>query len=157
MFKVVDAYTKDCVLNLHWNIYGQKQAGRVCNHYLTKILINKVGFEQSSVDNFVLCKVNVMYVFYTYESIFSGLYKYEVNQVIHYISGYKTQYHNRKRSSGFLGNKHWYQARGINQPYTTSPDWPNIGKYKRGENNEDEIKTRIKLLIVLKTHWFSRI
>ena len=105
-FKVLYSDTKCYVLKLHQNIHGHIQPGIFCNQYLTKILINKVGFEQSSVDNFVLCKVNVMYVFYTYESIFSGLYKYEVDQVIHYISGYKTQYHNRKISSGFLGNKH---------------------------------------------------
>jgi hypothetical protein len=34
--------TKDFVLQLHRNVYGQKQAGRVLNKFLTDILVNKV-------------------------------------------------------------------------------------------------------------------
>ena len=44
------------VLKIHRNIYGQKQAGRVWNKYLTNKLINKVGFKQSKVDECVFYK-----------------------------------------------------------------------------------------------------
>ena len=52
-FKVVDAGTKYYVLNFHRNIYKQKQAGRVGNHYLTKMLIQKFGFKKLSIDDCV--------------------------------------------------------------------------------------------------------
>ena len=41
---------KGLCLKLHQNIYIHKQAGIVWNHYLTKFLINKVVFKQSSGD-----------------------------------------------------------------------------------------------------------
>jgi hypothetical protein len=43
-FKIDEGNTKDFVLKLYRNIYGQKQAGRVWNKYLTDILVNKVRF-----------------------------------------------------------------------------------------------------------------
>ena len=89
MFKVVDAYTKEYFLNLHWNIYGQKQAGRVCNHYLTKILINKVGFKKSSVDNCVFYKGNLMYLLYTNGFILSVPHKDEVYKAVQGIQDEK--------------------------------------------------------------------
>ena len=42
--------TKDFVLQIYRNIYGQKKAGRVWNKYLVDKLINKLGFRQSKVD-----------------------------------------------------------------------------------------------------------
>jgi Reverse transcriptase (RNA-dependent DNA polymerase) len=45
--------TKDYVLKIHRNIYGQKQAGRVWNKYLANKLIHELGFKESKVDEFV--------------------------------------------------------------------------------------------------------
>jgi len=45
--------TNDYVLQIHRNIYGQKQAGRVWNMYFVDKLINKLGFRQSKVDKCV--------------------------------------------------------------------------------------------------------
>ena len=59
-FKVVDADKKDFVLKLHQNIIGKKQAGIFWNQYLTKFLINTVGFKQSSVDSFLFYNGNLM-------------------------------------------------------------------------------------------------
>ena len=78
--KLVDTDTKDYVLKLYQNIYGKKQAGIFCNQHLTKILINRVGFKQSSVYYFIFYKLNVMYVLYTYELILDRRYKYEVKK-----------------------------------------------------------------------------
>jgi hypothetical protein len=44
--------SKDHVLRLLQNIYGQKQAGRVWNHHLTAKLL-EVGFTQSLIDDCV--------------------------------------------------------------------------------------------------------
>ena len=41
------------VLKIHHNIYGQKQAGRVWNHYLVNKLVNELGFKQSKADKCV--------------------------------------------------------------------------------------------------------
>ena len=64
-FKINDVITIDYVLKLHRNIYGQNQAGRVWNKYLTNILFKKVGFGKSTVDECVLYRGNVMYVQHT--------------------------------------------------------------------------------------------
>ena len=47
------ARKEDHCLQLHRNVHGQKQSGRVWNKHLTKILIGKVGFKQSKVDECV--------------------------------------------------------------------------------------------------------
>jgi len=74
--------TKDYVLELHKNVYGQKQAGRVWNKYLTDILVNKVGFKQSKVDECVFYRGSVMYVLYTDDSILAGPDIKEIDQAI---------------------------------------------------------------------------
>eukprot|EP00957_Ditylum_brightwellii_P159364 12130802-Ditylum_brightwellii.AAC.1 len=51
--------TRDYVLELHQNVYGQKQAGRVWNKFLTDVLVNKVGFVQSKVDECVFYRGSV--------------------------------------------------------------------------------------------------
>lgn len=73
---------RDYVLRIHRNIYGQKQAGRVWNHYLVDKLINKLGFEQSKVDECVFYRGRTMYVLYTDDSLIAGPDKQEIDQVI---------------------------------------------------------------------------
>lgn len=81
-FKIKDGDTKDFVLKVHRNIYGQKQAGRVWNKYLTDRLIHKVGFKQSAVDECVFYRGNVMYVLYTDDSILAGPDLKEIDRAI---------------------------------------------------------------------------
>lgn len=81
-FEINEGRNEDYVLLLHRNVYGQKQAGRVWNQHLTKILINRVGFTQSKVDDCVFYKGQVMYVLYTDDSILAGPDEDEINQVI---------------------------------------------------------------------------
>ena len=71
-FEVDGGNTKDYVLKVKRNIYGQKQAGRVWNKYLVDKLINQVGFKQSKVDKCVFYKGSTMYVLYTDDSILAG-------------------------------------------------------------------------------------
>jgi hypothetical protein len=49
-FKIEQGQNEDYMLKLHRNVYGQKQASRVWNQHLTKILMEKLGFEQSKND-----------------------------------------------------------------------------------------------------------
>ena len=81
-FKIDEGNTKDYVLKLHRNVYGQKQASRVWNKYLSNILVNKVGFKQSAVDECVFYRGNVMYVLYTDDSILAGPDLSEIDKAI---------------------------------------------------------------------------
>jgi len=81
-FSIREGNTKDYVLRLHRNVYGQKQSSRVWYKYLSDILINKVGFKRSEVDECVFYRGNVMYVLYTDDSILAGPDLDEVNKAI---------------------------------------------------------------------------
>lgn len=74
--------SKDYVLKLNRNVYGQKQAGRVWNQYLVSKLVREVGFTQSKVDECVFYRGTVVYVLYTDDSILAGPDKNEINKVI---------------------------------------------------------------------------
>lgn len=74
--------TKDYVLKLNRNVYGQKQAGRVWNKYLVDKLVNEIGFKQSEVDECVFYKGNILYVLYTDDSILAGPNKDEIDDVV---------------------------------------------------------------------------
>jgi hypothetical protein len=51
--QVEGVQTQDFVLQLHKNVYGQKQAGRVWNKHHVKKLTKELKFEQSKVDESV--------------------------------------------------------------------------------------------------------
>ena len=51
-FNITEGAKEDFALKMIRNIYGQKQAGRVWNKYLHRIL-SKLGFVQSQVDECV--------------------------------------------------------------------------------------------------------
>jgi hypothetical protein len=76
------ANPKDYVLQIHRNIYGQKQAGRVWNQYLVKKLVKELGFKQSKVDECVFYRGKTMYVLYTDDSLLAGPDKREIEAII---------------------------------------------------------------------------
>ena len=51
---------QDYVLKINRNIYGQKQAGRLWNQYLSKKLTTDVGFTKSKIDEGVFYRGRVM-------------------------------------------------------------------------------------------------
>jgi Reverse transcriptase (RNA-dependent DNA polymerase) len=73
---------KDYVLNIHRNIHGQKQAGRVWNKYLTNKLTKELGFKQSKVDECVYYWGRTLYVLYTDDCLLAGPDKDEIQQII---------------------------------------------------------------------------
>jgi hypothetical protein len=71
------------VLQIHRNIYGQKQAGRVWNKYLVTKLVKELGFKQSKVDECVFYRGKTLYVlYYTDDSLLAGPDKGEIEKVI---------------------------------------------------------------------------
>ena len=82
-FEMAEGLSKmDYALLLHGNVYGQKQAARVWNKYLTKCLVNQAGFVQSKVDDCIFYKGNVVYILYTDNSILSAPTQKEVDTCI---------------------------------------------------------------------------
>ena len=73
---------REYALKIHRNMYGQKQAGRVWNKYLVDRLVNKLGFQQSKVDECVFYRGRTLYVLYTDDSLLAGPDEKEINQVI---------------------------------------------------------------------------
>ena len=63
--------SKDHVLKLLQNIYGQKQAGRVWNHHLTTKLL-EVGFTQSLIVDCVFYHGDTIFIVYVDDGIFIG-------------------------------------------------------------------------------------
>ena len=80
------ADASDYVLEIHRNIYGQKQAGRVWNNkFLVDQFVNElVGFQQSNkVDECVFNQAGtMMYKLYTENSLIAGPNKREINKII---------------------------------------------------------------------------
>jgi len=72
---------KRFVLKLKKNLYGQKQAGRVWNQYLTTRLTDS-GFVQSKVDECLFYFKQCVMMVYVDDTIISGPNKKEVNEVI---------------------------------------------------------------------------
>ena len=81
-FTVKEGRNADYVLKLHRNVYGGKAASRTWYKYLSKILIEDVGFVRSDVDECVFYRGNVMYVLYTDDSILAGPDLSEVERAI---------------------------------------------------------------------------
>jgi hypothetical protein len=63
--------SKDYVLKLLANLYGQKQAGRVWNQYLVDKL-REVGFQQSLIDECVFYRDDVIFIVYVDDGLFFG-------------------------------------------------------------------------------------
>jgi hypothetical protein len=69
--ETTDGNSKDHVLKLLKNIYGQKQAGRVWNEYLVDKL-NSIGFKQSLIDDCVFYRDDIIFMVYVDDGIFIG-------------------------------------------------------------------------------------
>ncbi len=63
--------SKDHILKLLANIYGQKQAGQVWNSYLVTKL-REINFKQSLIDDCVFYRDNVIFIVYVDNGIFLG-------------------------------------------------------------------------------------
>ena len=69
-------------MKLLQNIYGQKQAGRVWNIYMTEKLVNELGFVQSVVDDCVFYKGNCVMLIYVDDTILMGPDQKEIDTIV---------------------------------------------------------------------------
>eukprot|EP00804_Cyclotella_cryptica_P015380 CCRYP_008019-RA/>CCRYP_008019-RA protein AED:0.18 eAED:0.18 QI:0/-1/0/1/-1/1/1/0/285 len=63
--------SKDYILKLLANLYGQKQAGQVWNQYMVYKL-RKIGFQQSFIDKCVFYRDNIIFIVYVDDGLFFG-------------------------------------------------------------------------------------
>jgi Reverse transcriptase (RNA-dependent DNA polymerase)/GAG-pre-integrase domain len=78
--------TREWVLRVINNIYGQKQAGKVWYDHVTDGLINKLKFKQSKHDPCLLWRGSTMLIIYTDDTIITGPDEEEISQMISDIS-----------------------------------------------------------------------
>jgi hypothetical protein len=93
--------SKDKVLKLRNNLYGQKQAGRVWNLYLTEGLV-KLGFTQSALDPCIFWRKVTLIIIYTNDTIVTGPDESEIDKVINDI-GSKFEITTKDSVDDFLG------------------------------------------------------
>ena len=77
----VDGNPLDYCLEMHKNLYGQKQAGRVWYDFLASKL-TLIGFRRSTHDHCVFFRGSCVYVLYTDDTILFGATREVVNEVI---------------------------------------------------------------------------
>jgi Reverse transcriptase (RNA-dependent DNA polymerase)/GAG-pre-integrase domain len=77
----VNRGSNDYVLHLVNNLYGQKQAGRVWNIFLSKGL-EKLGFQQSKNDPCIFWRGKSMIIIYTDDTIVTGPDPIELDKVV---------------------------------------------------------------------------
>jgi hypothetical protein len=69
-------------LKLKKNLYGQKQAGRVWNHHLVNGLVNKLKFQQSTVDECVFYRGTTILLIYVDDGILCGPSAKDIQTII---------------------------------------------------------------------------
>ena len=110
---------KDIVLNLHCNLYEQKQAACVWYEYLRKRLVTKAGFMQSKHDECLFYREKVMYALYIDDSILGASTKRELEAAIKAIQDAKLQITLEGDLADFLGVK--IERKGTNEIIFTQP------------------------------------
>ena len=73
--------SKDHVLKLLANLYGQKQAGRIWNSYLVNKLL-EIDFKQSLIDDCVFYRGDVIFIVYVDDGIFLGSSDQQLSGII---------------------------------------------------------------------------
>ena len=85
-FEITDGNNKDFSLKIIKNLYGQKQAGRTWALHLRKGLLT-LGFTQSSADDCIFYKDNVIFMVYVDDGIFLSPFKNEIDDCIRLMQG----------------------------------------------------------------------
>jgi hypothetical protein len=94
--------SKDHVLKLLANIYGQKQASRVWNSYLVTKL-REINFKQSLIDDCVFYQDNVMFIVYVNDGIFLGSLDQQLRDIINELHNLKLSIENQGHPADYVG------------------------------------------------------
>jgi hypothetical protein len=94
--------SKDHVLNLGKNIYGQKQARHVCNSFLVDKLMS-IGFTMPLIDDCVFFCNDIIFMVYMDDGIFLGSNDSQLQDVIKEIQDLGLTIVNQGRPADYLG------------------------------------------------------
>jgi hypothetical protein len=94
--------SKDHVLKLLANIYGQKQAGRVWNSYLLTKL-REINFKQSLIDDCVFYRNDVIFIVYLGNGIFLGPSDQQLRDIINELCNLKLSIEDQGHPADYVG------------------------------------------------------
>ncbi len=94
--------SKDHVLKLLKNIYGQKQAGRVWNSYLVEKLAS-IDFHPSLIDDCVLYCSDVIFMVYVDDGIFVGNNDTQLQDIIKEVQGLGLNIEDQGHPADYVG------------------------------------------------------
>jgi hypothetical protein len=94
--------SKDHVLKLLANIYGQKQAGCVWNSYLVTKL-REINFKQSLIDDCVFYRDDVIFIVYVNNGIFLGPSDQQLRDIINELRNLKLSIEDQGHPDDYVG------------------------------------------------------
>jgi len=94
--------SKDHVLKLLANIYGQKQAGCVWNSYLVTKL-REINFKQSLIDNCIFYWDDVIFIVYINDGIFLGSSDEQLHGIINELWNLKLSIEDQGHPADYVG------------------------------------------------------
>jgi hypothetical protein len=94
--------SKEYVLKLEKNIYGQKQAGRVWNSFLVDKLMS-IGFTTSLIDDCVFFRSDVIFMVYVDNGIFLGSNDLQLQEVIKEIQNLGLKIEDQGHPADYVG------------------------------------------------------
>ena len=94
--------SKDHVLKLLKNIYGQKQAGRVWNSFLVDKLVS-LGYTTSLIDDCVFFRGDIIFMVYVDDGIFLGNNDAQLQQAIGEIQGLGLNIEDQGHPADYVG------------------------------------------------------
>jgi hypothetical protein len=100
--KILTGNSKDHVLNLLKNIYGQKQAGRVWNSFLVDKL-KSLGYSSSLINDCVFFRDDIIFMVYMDDCIFLGNNDAQLQQVIKEIQDLGLNIEDQDHPADYVG------------------------------------------------------
>jgi hypothetical protein len=94
--------SKDHILKLLANIYGQKQAGRVSNSYLVAKLW-EITFKQSFIDNCIFYRDDIIFIVYVDNGIFLGSSDQQLRDIINELCNLKLPIEDQGHPADYVG------------------------------------------------------
>jgi hypothetical protein len=94
--------SKDHVLKLLANIYGQKQASRVWNSYLVTKL-QEINFKQSLIDNCIFYRDNLIFIVYVNDGILLGPSDQQLRDIINELRSLKLSIEDQGHPADYVG------------------------------------------------------
>ena len=100
--KTATGNSKDHVLKLLKNIYGQKQAGRLWNSFLVDRLTS-LGYTSLLIDDYVFFRADIVFMVYVDNGIFSGNDDVQLLQAIKEIQGLGLNIEDQGHPADYVG------------------------------------------------------